>query len=136
MGKAVAADRREVFYTTLCKLLRFAKAGSADEPSVLLAAPMSGHFATLLRGTIRTLLKDHVVYVTDWVNPRNIPLHAGGFGLEDYTQHIIDFVRHIGPDTHIIAVCQAGVGHYGVFNSRRWESQIYPVVRNHIQSSR
>ncbi len=108
-GERVPVEQREVFYTPFCKLLRFAKAGSADEPSVLLAAPMSGHFATLLRGTSRALLKDHIVYVTDWVNPRNVPLHAGDFGLEDYTQHIIDFVRHIGPETHIIAVCQPAV---------------------------
>ena len=76
---------------------------------MLLVAPMSGHFATLLRGTLRTLLRDHQVYVTDWVNPRNVKLEAGGFGLDDYTQHLIDFVRHIGEDCHIVAVCQPTV---------------------------
>ena len=76
---------------------------------MLLVAPMSGHFATLLRGTLRTLLSDHQVYVTDWVNPRNVRPAAGGFGLDDYTQHLIDFVRHIGEDCHIVAVCQPTV---------------------------
>jgi poly(3-hydroxybutyrate) depolymerase len=108
-GERVPVVQRETMHTPFCKLLRFAKQGGVDEPNVLLAAPMSGHFATLLRGTIRTLLKDHVVYVTDWVNPRHIPLHAGGFGLEDYTQHLIDFIRHIGPQSHLIAVCQPAV---------------------------
>ncbi len=76
---------------------------------MLLIAPMSGHFATLLRGTLRTLLRDHQVYVTDWLNPREVALEAGVFGLEDYTQHLIDFVRFIGEETHIVAVCQPTV---------------------------
>ena len=70
---------------------------------------MSGHFATLLRGTIRTLLRDHQVFITDWINPRNVKLDDGRFSLEDYTQHIIDFVRFIGEDCHIVAVCQPTV---------------------------
>ena len=70
---------------------------------------MSGHFATLLRGTIRTLLRDHQVFITDWINPRNVKLEDGGFTLEDYTQHLIDFVRFIGDDCHIVAVCQPTV---------------------------
>ena len=82
--------------TPFCQLLHFQKEGGADDPKVLLVAPMSGHFATLLRGTVRTLLRDHQVYITDWINPRNVPLDAGVFGLEAYSQHLIDFVRHIG----------------------------------------
>ena len=70
---------------------------------------MSGHFATLLRGTIRTLLRDHQVFVTDWINPRNIKLERGNFTLEDYTQHLIDFVNFIGEDCHVVAVCQPTV---------------------------
>jgi poly(3-hydroxybutyrate) depolymerase len=108
-GKRVPVAQSETLHTPFCRLLRFSKQGAVDEPNVLLAAPMSGHFATLLRGTIRTLLKDHVVYVTDWINPRNIPLAAGGFGLDDYTQHLIDFIKHIGPRTHVVAVCQPAV---------------------------
>jgi poly(3-hydroxybutyrate) depolymerase len=108
-GKRIPVTQSEALYTPFCRLLRFSKQGASDEPNVLLAAPMSGHFATLLRGTIRTLLRDHVVYVTDWINPRNIPLAAGGFGLDDYTQHLIDFIKHIGPRTHVVAVCQPAV---------------------------
>ena len=70
---------------------------------------MSGHFATLLRGTIRTLLRDHQVYVTDWINPRNVRLGEGDFGLDDYTQHLIDFISFIGEGCHVVAVCQPTV---------------------------
>ena len=79
--------------TPFCELRHFRKEGGEDDPKVLLVAPMSGHFATLLRGTLRTLLRDHQVYVTDWINPRNVKLGTGTFGLDDYTQHLIDFVR-------------------------------------------
>ena len=85
--------------TPFCDLRRFRKTGGDDEPKVLLVAPMSGHFATLLRGTLKTMLRDHEVYVTDWINPRGIPLEAGPFALDDYTQHIVDFIRHIGNDS-------------------------------------
>ena len=70
---------------------------------------MSGHFATLLRGTVKTLLQDHDVYITDWHNPRDIPLHAGRFGLEDYTDHLITFLDKIGPRAHMVAICQPSV---------------------------
>lgn len=73
---------------------------------VLLIAPMSGHYATLLRSTVRSLLPDCDVYVTDWHNARDIPVSAGKFDIEDYTLYLVDFMRHLGPDTHIIAVCQ------------------------------
>ena len=86
-----------------------ARQGGEDDPKILLVAPMSGHFATLLRGTIRTLLRDHQVFITDWINPRNVKLEDGRFALEDYTQHLIDFVRFIGEDCHIVAVCQPTV---------------------------
>ena len=89
--------------------MRFRREGGADDPKVLLVAPMSGHFATLLRGTIRTLLRDHQVFITDWINPRNVKLERGHFALDDYTQHLIDFVNFIGEDCHIVAVCQPTV---------------------------
>jgi poly(3-hydroxybutyrate) depolymerase len=108
-GEAVRVDERVVSATPFCQLLRFRKAGGEDDPKILLVAPMSGHFATLLRGTARTLLRDHQVFVTDWINPRNVKLSDGGFDLDDYTQHLIDFVRFIGPDCHIVAVCQPTV---------------------------
>ena len=92
-GAAVPVEERGALWTPFCQLLHFRKAGGADDPKILLVAPMSGHFATLLRGTIRTLLRDHQVYITDWINPRNVKLDDGEFTLEDYTSHLIDFVR-------------------------------------------
>jgi poly(3-hydroxybutyrate) depolymerase len=73
---------------------------------VLLVAPMSGHYATLVRSTVTSLLPDCDVYVTDWHNARNIPVSAGKFDVEDYTLYLVDFMRELGPDTHVIAVCQ------------------------------
>mgnify|MGYP000448149149 CR=1 FL=1 len=73
---------------------------------VLLVAPMSGHYATLLRSTVFSLLPDCEVYVTDWHNARDIPVSEGKFDIEDYTLYLVDFMRELGPDTHVIAVCQ------------------------------
>ena len=73
---------------------------------VLLVAPMSGHYATLLRSTVSSLMPDAEVYVTDWHNARDIPVSAGKFDIEDYTLYLVEFMRHLGPDTHVIAVCQ------------------------------
>ena len=73
---------------------------------MLLAAPLSGHFATLLRETVRTLLRDHDVYLTDWHNARDVPLGHGRFGLDDYMLQLIDFLEAIGPGAHMVAVCQ------------------------------
>ena len=87
-------------------LLHFAKDVDTPQPRVLVAAPLSGHFATLLRSTIETLLRDHDVYVTDWINAREVPLEAGRFGVEDYVDYLIRFLEEIGPGAHILAVCQ------------------------------
>ena len=93
--------------TPFATLVRFRKSGSTGtEPRVLIVAPMSGHFATLLRDTVRTMLRDHEVYVTDWHNVRDVPLAAGRFGLDEYTQHVMDFLAAIGPGAHLLAVCQ------------------------------
>lgn len=73
---------------------------------ILLVAPMSGHYATLLRSTVASLLPDADVYVTDWTNARDIPVSEGKFDIEDYTLYLVEFMRHLGPDTHVIAVCQ------------------------------
>ncbi|RQV26124.1 polyhydroxyalkanoate depolymerase [Burkholderia cenocepacia] len=96
--------------TPFATLLHFRKARPVPrQPRVLIVAPMSGHFATLLRGTVRTMLADHDVYITDWHNPRDIPLTAGRFGFDEYVTHVIDFIRHIGPDAHVLAICQPTV---------------------------
>src|SRR6267378_6965162 len=100
----------EVAYTTpFGSLLHFKKQDAPEQPRMLLVAPMSGHFATLLRGTVKTLLQDHDVYITDWHNPRDIPLGAGRFGLEDYTDHLITFLDKMGPRSHMVAICQPSV---------------------------
>ena len=87
-------------------LLHFKKPGLADQPPVLLVAPLSGHFATLLRETLRTLLQDHDVFITDWHNARDVALTNGSFALDDYVAHMIRFMETIGPGSHVIAVCQ------------------------------
>jgi poly(3-hydroxybutyrate) depolymerase len=88
-------------------LVRFRVAGRPDRPRrVLLVAPMSGHYATLLRSTVKSLLVDCEVWITDWHNARDIPVSEGKFDVEDYTLYLMDFIRHMGPDTHVIAVCQ------------------------------
>lgn len=88
-------------------LIHFNVPGRAEKPRrVLLVAPMSGHYATLLRSTVISLLPDCEVYITDWHNPRDIPVSEGKFDVEDYTLYLVDFMRHLGPDTHVIAVCQ------------------------------
>ena len=87
-------------------LLRFRKDIDTEQPRVLIVAPLSGHFATLLRGTVRTMLPEHDVYITDWHNARDVPLSAGRFGFDDYVTHLIGFLETIGPGAHIVAVCQ------------------------------
>jgi poly(3-hydroxybutyrate) depolymerase len=90
-------------------LLRFRKDGTAPQPRVLVVAPMSGHFATLLRGTVEVMLTDHDVYITDWKNARDVPLSEGRFGLDEFIDHIIRWLGVMGPGSHIIAVCQPAV---------------------------
>lgn len=87
-------------------LLRFRKEGVSGQPPVLLVAPLSGHFATLLRETARTLLQDHDVYITDWHNARDVSLREGAFGLDDYIEHMVRYLAAIGPGAHVVAVCQ------------------------------
>ena len=88
-------------------LVRFTVAGRAPMARrILLVAPMSGHYATLCRSTVTSLLPDADVWVTDWHNARDIPVSAGKFDVEDYTLYLADFMRHLGPDIHVIAICQ------------------------------
>jgi poly(3-hydroxybutyrate) depolymerase len=88
------------------KLLHFRKDVSVAQPRVLIVAPMSGHFATLLRDTVSTMLADHDVYITDWRNARDVPLVYGSFGLDGYIAHLIAFLEAMGPGGHVLAVCQ------------------------------
>jgi polyhydroxyalkanoate depolymerase len=110
VGNREIEVKEEVLYSTpFGSLLHFRKIDAPEQPKLLLVAPMSGHFATLLRGTVKTLLGDHDVHITDWHNPRDIPVSAGRFGLDDYTGHLIDFLGRLGPRPHMVAICQPSV---------------------------
>jgi polyhydroxyalkanoate depolymerase len=107
MGAHEVPVREElVVGTPFGDLVRFRKEGDPDQPRVLLVAPLSGHFATLLRGTVETLLPENDVYITDWRNARDAPLSAGAFGFDEYVAHVIAFLEAIGPGAHLIGVCQ------------------------------
>jgi poly(3-hydroxybutyrate) depolymerase len=90
-------------------LLRFRKDHAVPQPRVLLVAPMSGHFATLLRGTVQVMLPEHDLYITDWKNARDVKLADGRFGFDEFVDHIIRFLRAMGPGSHVVAVCQPAV---------------------------
>ena len=108
-GERVAVHEQAVLRTPFCTLQHFRKARPRPEPKVLLVAPLSGHFATLLRGTVHTLLSDHDVFLTDWHNVRDVPLAAGPFDLDTFIEHIIAFTDWLGPHTHLVSVCQPTV---------------------------
>ena len=117
-GHSLPIIEREVLNKPFCRLLRFKRFSDRPElldvmkrqPTVLVVAPLSGHHATLLRDTVRTLLRNHKVYVTDWVDARMVPLEAGSFSLEDYIEYVQEFIRFIGAEKlHVISVCQPTV---------------------------
>lgn len=106
-GRDHTVEADTVLPGTFGDLIHFNVIGREEqERKVLLVAPMSGHYATLLRSTVKSLIPDCEVYVTDWHNARDIPVSQGKFDVEDYTLYLVDFMRHLGPDTHVIAVCQ------------------------------
>jgi poly(3-hydroxybutyrate) depolymerase len=107
VGNSEVAVREEATFTTpFGTLLRFAKDIDIVQPRIMLVAPMSGHFATLLRDTVRTLLPENDVYITDWHNARDVALTEGRFGFDEYVEHLIKFLEALGPGAHVIAVCQ------------------------------
>jgi poly(3-hydroxybutyrate) depolymerase len=108
-GHAVAVTEEAADDTPFGTLLHFRKDHAVPQPRVLLVAPMSGHFATLLRGTVQVMLPEHDLYITDWKNARDIPLAEGRFGLDEFVDHIIRFLRAMGPGGHVVAVCQPAV---------------------------
>jgi poly(3-hydroxybutyrate) depolymerase len=105
-GEAVAVEEEVVRSTAFGSLVRFAKPTAADQPRILVVPGLAGHFATLVRATVRTLLGDHEVFVADWHNARDVPVSEGRFGLDEYVEHLIEFMDAIGPGTHLMAVCQ------------------------------
>jgi poly(3-hydroxybutyrate) depolymerase len=105
-NRMVEVEEVVVERTPFASLLHFHKDIDTRLPRVLVVAPMSGHFATLLRNTVQVLLQDHDVYITDWHNARDVPLVHGRFGLDEFTDHVMQFLRAIGRGAHVLAVCQ------------------------------
>lgn len=111
-GQDIAVTEHTVVQKPFCNLVHFQRAQSdnpAGDPRILLAAPLSGHHATLLRDTVRALLPNHEVYVTDWIDARMVPQSAGPFHLNDYVKYIQEFIQFLGPDVHVMSVCQPTV---------------------------
>jgi poly(3-hydroxybutyrate) depolymerase len=105
-NQMVPVHEEEALATPFGTLLRFAKEGVGPQPRVLVVAPLSGHFATLLRDTVRVLLPEHDVYITDWANARDVGVWNGRFGFDEYIEHLITFLEAMGPGAHIVSVCQ------------------------------
>jgi len=111
-GQSVSIYERIVWRAPFCNLIHFERAlpkGRAPDPKVLIVAPMSGHYATLLRGTVEALLPHSDIYITDWIDARMVPLSEGTFDLDDYIDYVIQMLHFLGPDTHVIGVCQPAV---------------------------
>lgn len=112
-GETVSVKPETVLSKPFCNLVHFrrnlSETAPKNDPKVLLVAPMAGHFATLLRGTVRDMLPDHDVYVTEWIDARFVPRATGPFDLDDYIDYIIDFIDHFDGDVHVVAVCQPTV---------------------------
>jgi poly(3-hydroxybutyrate) depolymerase len=113
----IAVQEQVIVQKPFCRLLRFKRYTDnnavldtmRNQPTILLVAPLSGHHSTLLRDTVRTLLQDHKVYITDWVDARMVPLDQGDFHLDDYVAYVQDFIRLIGPEVNVMSVCQPTV---------------------------
>lgn len=111
-GHTVKVTEKVVWSRPFCNLLHFERALPAKRPAdqkILIVAPMSGHYATLLRGTVEALMQGADVYITDWTDARLVPITDGTFDLDDYIDYVIEMLHHIGPDTHVVAVCQPSV---------------------------
>jgi len=124
-GQEVAVQERTITSKPFCNLIRFKRFSDdievikklKDDPVVLVVAPMSGHHSTLLRDTVRTLLQDHKVYITDWIDARIVPADESAFGLDDYVHYVQDFIRTIGAENlHVISVCQPTVPTLGAIS--------------------
>jgi len=113
IGDRKVAVREEIVWSrAFCNLLHFARnvpSAHAPDPRILIVAPMSGHYATLLRGTVEALLPSADIYITDWIDARMVPMTEGTFDFDDYVDYVIEMLRFLGPDTHVIAVCQPSV---------------------------
>ncbi len=111
-GKTVSVEEKIECRKPFGQLKHFVHSGIKDAPKLLIVAPMSGHYATLLRGTVERMLPGHDVYVTDWRDARDVPVSEGTFDLDDYVDYLVEFLEHIGPGAHMLAVCQPSVPCY------------------------
>ncbi len=111
-GKTVAVHEDIVVQKPFGQLKHFVREGVVGGPRLLIVAPMSGHFATLLRGTVERMLPGHDVYITDWRDAKLVPVEDGSFDLDDYIDYLVAFLEHIGPGAHVLAVCQPSVPCY------------------------
>jgi poly(3-hydroxybutyrate) depolymerase len=108
-GKTVAVTEEIILRKPFGQLKRFRRRGVSGQPKLLIVAPMSGHYATLLRGTVERMLPRHDVYITDWRDARLVPVSEGSFDLDDYVDYLVEFLEKLGPGTHMLAVCQPSV---------------------------
>ncbi|WP_164115982.1 polyhydroxyalkanoate depolymerase [Sphingorhabdus sp. Alg239-R122] len=108
-GELLSVAEEIVLQKPFGQLKKFSHAGNEGKPKLLIVAPMSGHFATLLRGTVERMIPEHEVYITDWRDARNVPLSEGSFDLDDYIDYLVEFLEHMGPGAHMLAVCQPSV---------------------------
>jgi poly(3-hydroxybutyrate) depolymerase len=112
-GRTVPVTEEIIMRKPFGQLKRFRRKGISGQPKLLIVAPMSGHYATLLRGTVARMMQSCDVYITDWRDARQVPLDQGHFDLDDYVDYLIAFLEKIGPGTHMLAVCQPSVPAYG-----------------------
>ncbi|AFV00162.1 polyhydroxyalkanoate depolymerase [Simiduia agarivorans] len=108
-NKRVGVYERIELEKPFCNLMHFKRRGLEESDKVLLVAPLSGHHATLTRGTVEALLPDHEVYITDWLDAREIPMEEGEFSFDNYVDYLVDFIEHLGKNTHVVAICQPTV---------------------------
>lgn len=108
-GETVVVTEEVVLERPFCNLIHFKQTSDVKQPKLFVVAPLSGHHATLLKATIERLIDDHDVYITDWLDAKNVPLSEGEFGFDDYVNYVIDFMKEIGENTHVLAVCQPAV---------------------------
>jgi len=108
-GEEVAVRERHVYSKPFATLIHFERDVASSDPRVLLLPPLSGHYSTLIRGTVEALLPQHDVYVADWTNARDVPVEAGCFDLDDYIDYVIEMIEFLGPGTHVLGICQAAV---------------------------
>ncbi len=108
-GRTLPVIEKTLVCKPFCNLVRFECPGVAEQPKLLLIAALSGHYASLLRDTVAAFLPDHDVHVTDWVDARDVSIGEGSFGFDEYVSYLIEFLETLGPDTHVVAVCQPAV---------------------------